>query len=245
MKSLHKNRPPRIVDIYSPNSKRRKNNLVKSGLLKIKGFKGLMKNPTVITLTAIVATIIVVLTVQWLQHPTQKSQLSNVLSEVGRIMYLPSNETPALAVVTNPAQLQSSLKSVALTGDDVLIYESHAQVIVYRPSTNKIVTVVPLLIGHQPNPAITVSIAILNGSGNQNNTQKFITQLYGLYPNLNLIYKDSAPRLFPTTIVFGQQVGDPIAEEMAQSLNIQAGQAPLGVPDNLATLTFIIGQDYK
>lgn len=181
----------------------------------------------------------------WRSNRLPQTQLQKVLSEVGRVMYLPPGQEPALATVTNPSQLQDSIKSVAKKGDDVLVYEKQQELILYRPSSGKIVAVEPIIFGTQPNPTLTVSVAVLNGSGNSNNMQTFISSLYSMYPNLDLVYKDNAPRLFPTTIVFGQGVGDSLAEQIGKSMNVQAGQDPLGVSGNLARLTFIIGQDYN
>ena len=217
-----------------------KNNNRKHSVAKI------LSNPAIVALLTMIITLLVVGAVYYAKHHKSPiSQLNQVIAEVSKDIYLPTGETPALAVVTNPSQLQGSLSSVAKKGDDVLVYEKNSEVIVYRPSTGKIVTVEPVILGSQPNPDITVSIAVLNGSGNVNTMQSFISSLYRQYPNLNLVYKDTAPRLFPTTIVFGATVGDSLAEQIGKSLNIQAGQAPLGISNNLATLTFIIGQDYK
>jgi hypothetical protein len=203
------------------------------------------ENPVVVSVVTALITLAVVFTaVNFHHNHTNQSQLQRVLSQVGRLMLLPQNEEPTLATVTDQAKLQGSLKAVAKTGDDVLVYQKHSEAIVYRPSANKIVAVEPVLLGRQPDAALTTSIAVLNGSGDPATMQRFITKLYELYPNLNLVYKTTAPRTFPATIVFARQLNDPLADELAKSLNIQSGQAPLGVSDNLAPITFIIGKDY-
>ncbi len=203
------------------------------------------KNPLVLCLLSVALTLLVVgAIVHFRQHRAPETQLKQVLGEVGQIMYLPNNETPTLATVSDQSKLQGTLKSVAKTGDDVLVYQRHGEVIVYRPSAHKIAAVEPLLIGNQPNAALTSTVAILNGSGSDAELQKFVTSLYQEYPNVKLVYKANAPRLFPKTIVFAKQLNDPVADEVAKGLSIQSGQAPLGVANGLADLTFIIGQDF-
>jgi|GEM_PF-663436 len=209
-------------------------------------FLRLLRNPLIIVIGTIIVTLLVVGGILRLkERSTPSTQLQQVLTAVSKDIYLPQNETPALAVVTDPTKLQSSLASVAKKGDDVLVYQKNSQVFVYRPSTGKLVIVEPILIGGQPNPNLTATVGVLNGSGNPSNTQTFILALYKMYPNLNLVYKDTAPRLFPSTLVYGATADDSLAAEVAKGLNIQAGQAPLGVSNNSATLTFIIGEDYK
>jgi hypothetical protein len=236
-----------IIDVQRPVTVVKKSRLQRLRVpLKKVPLQNLWSNPVIVALGSAGITLLIILVVlQTHRTHSPTSQVSQVLDEVGKIMYLPQDETPALAIVADQSKLQGSLKAVAKVGDDILIYQKHSEAIVYRPSVHKIVAVEPVLIGQQPNPAFTVTVAVLNGSGNNNATQQFIAGLYRLYPNVDLVYKDTAPRLFPTTIVFGGQLGDPVAEEVAKSLNIQAGQAPLGVSSGLATLTFIIGQDYK
>jgi len=206
----------------------------------------ILRNPLFVAACAACLTLAAVHVIQTIHHDhAPQSQLHTVIAKVGKLMYLPTNETPALATVVNPAQLQGNLQNIAKKGDDVLVYEKNSELIVYRPSSGKIVTVEPVLMGSQPNPNLTISIAVLNGSGDPNNMQSFISNLYKMFPNLQLVYKDNAPRSFPSTIVFGQQAGDSLAEQVGKSLGIQTGQDPLGIPGNLARLTFIIGQNYE
>ncbi len=207
---------------------------------------GLWKHPAFVGICSATVTLLIVLSVVSVhRNHRSQSQLQKVLADVGKIMYLPADETPTLATVTDQSKLQGSLKSIAKTGDDVLIYQKHSEAIVYRPSAHKIVAVEPILLGKQPDAALTASVAVLNGSGNPAAMQQFISNLYKIYPNVTLAYKTTAPREFPTTILFAQQLNDPLANEVAQSLGIQAGQVPLGVSDSLAQLTFIIGKDYQ
>lgn len=82
-------------------------------------------------------------------EPVKTGELSEedqqkLLSEVGKLILLPADEKPSIAVVDNADLLSKSqlfFKDV-VNGDQVLIYSSKA--IIYRPSTNLIVNVGPV-----------------------------------------------------------------------------------------------------
>lgn len=170
--------------------------------------------------------------------------VNSAVEKVSHHMILPSNETPVLAVVEDSSKLQSSLKKVAQTNDVVLVYSKAGYVIVYRPSIDKIVSVQPVLTGSQGNASLNVTVAVLNGSGSDDKLSVFITALYEKYPNVRLIKKDSAPRAFPTTIVYGPSANTNLAAQVAEGLTIKQGITPEGLSDNLADITFIVGEDY-
>lgn len=84
-----------------------------------------------------------------LQNPQllTNEQSKNILQEVGKIMSLPSEE-PTIATVTDKDKLnnQPFFKN-AENGDKVLIYTTAKKAILYRPSANKIIEVLPITIG--------------------------------------------------------------------------------------------------
>jgi hypothetical protein len=79
------------------------------------------------------------------QAAVQK-QTQTLISEVGQLITLPTNEVPTVANVTDAAQAkqQSAFFTNAQDGDKVLMYVKAGQAILYRPSTNKIIIVAPL-----------------------------------------------------------------------------------------------------
>lgn len=76
-----------------------------------------------------------------------QKQTQALISKVGSLMQLPSGETPTVAEVSNAAQAkqQSAFFDNAQNGDRVLMYVKAGEAILYRPSTNKIVLVAPLV----------------------------------------------------------------------------------------------------
>lgn len=73
-------------------------------------------------------------------------QTQDLINKVGKLMTLPTGETPTIANVTNAAEAkqQSAFFNNAQNGDKVLMYVKAGEAILYRPSTNKIILVAPL-----------------------------------------------------------------------------------------------------
>jgi hypothetical protein len=75
-----------------------------------------------------------------------QKQTQGIIDAVGRLMQLPSNETPTVASVSDAAtaKKQSAFFANARNGDKVLLYAKSGEAILYRPSTNKVILVAPL-----------------------------------------------------------------------------------------------------
>lgn len=71
--------------------------------------------------------------------------LARVTEMVGKLMVLPTDETPTLATVSDPEKLKDQpFFAKAQKGDKVLIYANSQKAILYNPNTNKIVEVAPI-----------------------------------------------------------------------------------------------------
>lgn len=83
------------------------------------------------------------------QNPTLITQEETKLfvTQVGKLMELPKDETPSIATVTDKEKLkdQAFFKN-AENGDKVLIYTKAGKAILYRPKTDRIVEVAPISI---------------------------------------------------------------------------------------------------
>lgn len=86
-----------------------------------------------------------------------QKQTSALIAQVGKLINLPSGETPTIAAVTDAAQAkkQSAFFNSAENGDKVLMYVKAGEAILYRPSTNKIILVAPLTFTSNGNTATT------------------------------------------------------------------------------------------
>jgi type II secretory pathway pseudopilin PulG len=73
-------------------------------------------------------------------------QTKDLIGKVSHLYNLPTNETPTIAEVSDPAKAkqQSAFFANAQKGDKVLLYVKAGEAILYRPTTNKIILVAPL-----------------------------------------------------------------------------------------------------
>jgi hypothetical protein len=92
------------------------------------------------------------------QSVVQK-QTQQLITRVGALMQLPTGETPTVAEVSDASQAkqQSSFFNKAQNGDRVLMYVKAGEAVLYRPSTNKIILVAPLVFTNTGSSAGTSS----------------------------------------------------------------------------------------
>lgn len=77
-----------------------------------------------------------------LSHPAQAAQDSRnqLVTEVGKLVDLPSGEIPSTATVSDAGKLKSQeFFARAQNGDKVLVYAKSGRAVLYRPSTNKVI----------------------------------------------------------------------------------------------------------
>lgn len=77
-----------------------------------------------------------------------KEETKQLITNVSRLIVLPSDEEPTIASVVDKNKLkdQPFFKN-SENGDKVLIYTKAKKAILYRPATNKIIEVSPITIG--------------------------------------------------------------------------------------------------
>ncbi len=73
---------------------------------------------------------------------TGQNQVQEMVGEVGKLMELPTDETPTLATIKNTENFtEHPFLSKGQADDKLLIYPQSKMVIMYRPSSKKIVAV--------------------------------------------------------------------------------------------------------
>ncbi len=73
-----------------------------------------------------------------------------VTSVLSKHMILPTNEQPIIATVTDKSALKTPFLREADDGDKIIIYEKAKRVIIYRPSTDRIVDIGPVVLDNIP-----------------------------------------------------------------------------------------------
>lgn len=81
--------------------------------------------------------------IKWNVLNTGKTE--NILERVAVLTDLPIGEEPKIVTVTNSEQLKNqTFFKDAKVGDKVLIFKESKKAVLYRPSTNKIISIAPL-----------------------------------------------------------------------------------------------------
>lgn len=90
-----------------------------------------------------------------------RQEVVDLVAKVGRLLVLPTGETPTIATVSDPGALKEQpFFALAAKGDKMLIYAQAKKAILYSVALNKILNVAPVNIGAQqavtpPAPAAT------------------------------------------------------------------------------------------
>lgn len=100
-----------------------------------------------------------------------QDETNSIMEKVGKLVMLPTDETPVLATVTDKDKLKDqSLFAKAENGDKILVYSSAQKAYIYNPGKNVIVDVVPVNVG---DGSVTITgtdvnnplkVILLNGS---------------------------------------------------------------------------------
>lgn len=82
----------------------------------------------------------------------EMSEAKVLAKRVGELMFLPVDELPTIATVSDPEALKNQSFFVdAKKGDKVLIYSNARKAILYDPIANKIITIAPVNLSSQEN----------------------------------------------------------------------------------------------
>jgi len=152
------------------------------GYYYYRSYQKLLKNPDIITKQE----------VDWLKE------------KVGKLMVLPTDEEPSTATVLDKEKLkdQAFFKN-AENGDKILIYAGTKKAILYRPSTDKIIEVMPLVIDENQTAQTTkvpeattqnIRVALLNGTATAGLTNTAGTTLKDKIKNIDIVSKENASK---------------------------------------------------
>ncbi|MCA9327193.1 hypothetical protein KDA14_01570 [Candidatus Saccharibacteria bacterium] len=101
-----------------------------------------------LSMLAIAGTVTIVLLGN--KRPADLNDVHVVVAKVDALYQLPTDEAPALLTVTDTTKISSNLAKKVQNGDKLLIYQKNQQAIIYRPSSNKIIGIIPVDIDDLP-----------------------------------------------------------------------------------------------
>ena len=200
-----------------------------------------------------------------LKNPTDaaKKEIQQLLAKVRKLMVLP-NEEATVATVADVETLQKTQPFFqdAADGDKVLIFQAAKKAVIYRPSTNVIINVAPLVIGDgQGNPASPSSqllsgssqgqilkIALRNGTGVTGITKKLEEELKTKMQNITIVEKDNAERQdYEKTVVIAlsDTLSKNFVQQLANELSASVSALPFDEPKPAADLLIIAGKDRR
>lgn len=179
----------------------------------------------------------------------------DLVSEVGKLVDLPSGENPTIATITEVEKLKvQPLFAKAKNGDKVLIFTKAKKVIIYDPVAKKILDIAPISIGTQSaqSPLKTIQakvqprVVLRNGTTTTKLTVIISNKLRETIPDINVVKRENAKddTHEETVVVIVNEIGQDLAQVIAKTLNAKIGELPAGElrPED-GDIVVIIGKD--
>lgn len=194
---------------------------------------------------------------QYQQTQAQLSQSNKIndqaalISQIGKLIVLPSGEQPTIATVSDVGKLKGQqFFAHARNGDKVLIYSKAQEAILFDPVADKIVEVGPITLTQVSptplGPTLTptpVTVALYNGTTTVGLTLTAEKELEKKMPNITVISRDNAQNAsYGATIIVdltGKNASE--AASVAKALNGKVGKLPSGeiAPKNTDLLVIL------
>lgn len=183
-----------------------------------------------------------------------KEEIAKVIELVSKLVVLPEGEEPVMATVTDKEKLKDqTVFAKAENGDKILIYIKAQKAYIYRPSSNKLIDVVPVNMGDQQvritgvDESNPLKIALANGSrrvGITNELEKRLSDKN--IPGLSVVSKFTAMsnEYIKTQVI--DVSGKRQLQAMEVALLVGGEVATQSAEANLeADILVILGADFK
>ncbi len=192
-----------------------------------------------------------------LKNPTQATteEVKILVDQVGKLMELPTNESPTIATVSDKTKLAGqSFFAKAENGDKVLIYNQVKKAILYRPSINKIIEVAPVDIGSSTatgsgqaalSQTQPLRVVLLNGTTTTGLTRTVEADLKSKLTNIEVVLKENAKKndYTKTLVIDISGIKKEVALQVAEVLGGEVAELPDGETRPDADILVIIGKD--
>lgn len=185
-----------------------------------------------------------------------QKETESLVSALGKLMELPSDETPTVATISDKEKLkEQTFFAKAENGDKLLAYTKSMQAILYRPSTNRIINVAPLIIDQAdidkqekrvsvtPTPT-NLKIAYYNGTetiGLASESEKVVKKTYPSYET-SAVSNASKKDYQETLVVDLTGKHQAVASALAELLGGKVGNLPEGEVRPIADVLVISGK---
>ncbi|HDQ22363.1 MAG TPA: hypothetical protein ENN28_00115 [Candidatus Uhrbacteria bacterium] len=170
---------------------------------------------------------------------------AKVLKQLGKIMALPEDVQPTMAIITDIDALregQPDFFAEAKNEDRLILYPTMA--IVYDYKANKIIKVGPVQFTGDPDFQ-AVPFAIYNSLRDSDRTEEIENKLKSAFNNVNVIVKETAAKYdYPQTLVIDLIGNEQELARIAEAVGGVASSLPEGetAPEGAAVLV-IIGRE--
>jgi len=152
--------------------------VIAGGYYYYQSYQKLIKNPDIIT----------------------KQEGTWLVEKISKLMSLPTGEEPSTATVLDKEKLKDQpFFANAENGDKILIYAKAKKAILYRPSTDKIIEVMPIALDADKNAEAgatteTIKIALLNGTDTDGLTNTAEINIKNKITNIEITSKEKAKK---------------------------------------------------
>ena len=182
------------------------------------------------------------------------SELSSIVSQIKQLVDIPSNETPTVAEITNQDKVRAQPFFVsAQTGDKVLIFADSKKVILYRPSTGKVINIASLSdegsssaqFESSPSAQESLSMVIRNGTKKGGLAGNFEIQAKLAIAQLKTSKENAGKSDYEKSVlVVVDQKAGPEAKILSDKLKIPIGPLPEGEKTaSQSGIIIILGKD--
>jgi hypothetical protein len=206
------------------------------------------------SILAVIIIVVVIFLILWqtgllatlkIAYQMQKTQADDaqVLAQLGKIIDLPQDAKPMMAVVNDAEALkkdQPGFFAKAKNGDRVIVYSDMA--ILFDAKANKIMHIGPVDFGQQA--LGTVAFALYNGSGSEEKLAAFEQKLTTTFKNAAVKVKDKASKVYDKTLVIDLKGNNPEIQKIAEAVGAKVSELPVGevAPQGIAVLV-IVGKE--
>ncbi|MBI5613996.1 LytR C-terminal domain-containing protein [Candidatus Gottesmanbacteria bacterium] len=182
-----------------------------------------------------------------------KRENKKLVEEIGRLMELPKDEDPTVALVNDVERLKTqSFFTNAKNGDKVLIYTTAKKAILYRPSDGKVIEVAPVTIGGSATPSGQISqsrVVLRNATTVAGLAKKYEVELKSKASFATVVDRETSVNQDVTKTILVDLSGakGQAAQDLAKALGLSLTDLPKneGRPQASAEYLILLGTDKK